>query len=654
MGCTVSVIKGMNQTSRWFFLKSKEKILDFSHFRAFSPFGLTGYGRVGTLICLLGGLMITHSGGANPVVRQIEKATPIYRVIHLINYFDTCQAITTNKQYAFKILRAIEHSSVKLRDDRLRRYVRYTRDTFARNGNGTNQQKAALFLAVGQQATDDNDPQIAAVCQHFAGQYYFLSGEYGKAFQHLLAANRAFHSVGLQNIPPVSRFMYELAFNYYYFQEYERAIPLLRKAAAHAPFSANLNIQTYNTMALAYAQLGIRDSVDRAENIGRAERNYLKSQRLATLYRDSVWIGITAGNLAALYRNQQRWTDALRAFQLDYRLGIKFGGNRYYPTSGALGVATAFINLGQLDSCRYYLEQSQKLYRLNLAMPDFARNLGDEHYLRQYYEVMRQYCQGVDNPRLANRYADSLLLITARITTRTNARQLLLAEQKLLIQKYESEVAVVHAEKDSQQTLFWLIALGLTALAGLLFRLLQLSGLHRRQEREIEATKEKSLRLEKQTVEDELQQAQDDLIGFVENLHNKNALIDTLTTQLGDFGPVFPKSLDTPLNDARQKLIDSSLLTKDDWDEFQRRFERVHPSFFWQLRTQFPDITPAEERLLALSKLCLGTSQMARMLGISPTSVHKTKYRLRKKHGIAAGSPLSNLLNSSLEDSLTN
>lgn len=597
--------------------------------------------------------MIAHASGAEPIIRQIEKATPVYRIIHLINYFDTCQAITRNQPYAFKVLREIEHISIQLRDYRFRRYVRYTRDTFARNGNGTNQQKAALFLAVGQRATDDNDPQIAAICQHFAGQYYFLSEEYGKAFQHLLAANRAFHSVGLKNIPPISRFLYELAFNYYYFQEYEKAIPLLREAARYPSFSANLAIQTYNTMALAYARLGSRDSVGRAENINKAERNYLKSRQLATLYADSVWIGITAGNLGALYRNQQRWPEALRAFQLDYRLGIKFGGNRYYPTSGALGVASAFLQLGQLDSCRYYLNQSRKLYQLNLAMPDFARNLGDEHYLRQYYEAMRQYCQEIDAPRLANRYADSLLLITARITTRSNARQLMLAEQKLLIQRYESEVAVVHAEKSSQQTLFWLIALGLTALAGLLFCLLHLSRLHRRQEREIEAAKEKSLRLEKQIVEDELQQAQDDLIGFVENLHKKNALIDALTAQLEGPEPVFNATNETQLNDARQKLIDSSLLTKDDWDEFQRRFERVHPNFFWQLRTQFRDISPSEERLLALSKLCLDTSQMARMLGISSTSVHKTKYRLRKKHGIAAGSPLPDLFNNPLEDSLT-
>ncbi|GHB85755.1 hypothetical protein [Persicitalea jodogahamensis] len=596
------------------------------------------------LICFLGVTLLPLPGLANPVVQKIEKATPTYRVIHLIYYFDTCRAVTQNKEYAFEVLNEIENVGIRLRDKHLRRYVRYTRDTYGRNGDGTNQQKAELFLKVGKQATKDGDPEIAAVCQHFAGQYYFIAEDYGKAFQFLLIANRAFRSIGLKSIPPISRFLYELAFNYYHFHEFEKVIPLLREAEKFPPFSENLHIQTYNTMALSYAHLSSKDSLNRDEYIREAERNYLRSQQLAAQYRDSVWIGITAGNLGGLYQNQKRWVDALKAFKSDYHLGLKFGRNRYYPTSGALGAALAFVHLEQLDSCRYYLDRAKELYQLNLTMPDFARNLRDEDYLWEYYEIMRQYYKLVDNSRRASQYADSMFLMSDRIAVRSSARQLSLAEQKLLIQKYESEVEAIDAEKSNQQSIFWLIAIGLASLAGLFFRLLYLSRIRRRQEQEIEVAKEKSLRLEKQIVEDELQQAQIDLNGFVENLHQKNALIDALTLQLESLESGSLAKDDTQLNEARQKLMHSNLLTKNDWDEFQRRFERVHPGFFWQLRTQFPDISPAEERLLALSQLRLDTSQMSRMLGISPSSVHKTKYRLRKKLGLSANSPLSGLM----------
>jgi DNA-binding CsgD family transcriptional regulator len=44
-----------------------------------------------------------------------------------------------------------------------------------------------------------------------------------------------------------------------------------------------------------------------------------------------------------------------------------------------------------------------------------------------------------------------------------------------------------------------------------------------------------------------------------------------------------------------------------------------------------PDITPAEQRMAAFSRLHLNTKQMASMLGISPDSVYKIKQRLRKR-----------------------
>jgi DNA-binding CsgD family transcriptional regulator len=86
------------------------------------------------------------------------------------------------------------------------------------------------------------------------------------------------------------------------------------------------------------------------------------------------------------------------------------------------------------------------------------------------------------------------------------------------------------------------------------------------------------------------------------------------------------------------------LLTNEDWGEFRRRFERMHPGFFWQLKSQFTDLILAEERLLALSKLRLDTRQMSRMLGIAPNSIRTTKYRLRKKIGVNGTSPLLELL----------
>jgi DNA-binding CsgD family transcriptional regulator len=46
------------------------------------------------------------------------------------------------------------------------------------------------------------------------------------------------------------------------------------------------------------------------------------------------------------------------------------------------------------------------------------------------------------------------------------------------------------------------------------------------------------------------------------------------------------------------------------------------------------DITVAEQRMAALSRLHLSTREAASLLGISPNSVNKTKQRLRQRFNL--------------------
>lgn len=587
-------------------------------------------------------LCFSLSLSATPFLHQLERATPDRRIILLLNKFDTSVVIIQNRAYALQLLNEVNELAKKTDDDQLARYGRYLKDTYAKNTPLSNSQKAALFLAVGKRATDDNDLQIAAVCQHFAGQYYFLSEDYGKAFEHLLAANKAFREIGYQHVPEINRYLYELAFNYYYFKEYDKAVSLLQEAARYPPFNSNLAIQNYNTLALAhnmrhYTKTGTDGSV-------LAERNFLKARQVASTYGDSLWVGIISTNLANEYAYQKRWSDALPLYRVGYDLIRRFGQTRELPDEAALRIGNVFFRLGQLDSCRYYLERTTQ-FRQQKRTRQFASNLQDEYGAVNYYDLSRLYYYAVGNLPLAYEYLDSLTVLKERINKRYNSEGLSLVNKRLLIQQHQSEVAAIDVEKKAQRTLFWLVAVGLTLLAGLFVRLYYLSQFRRRQERVIEVEKEKSLRLEKQIVEEELGRARADLAGFMDNLSQKDALIDTITAQLAVRAPTEPAIINAHQTDeTRQNLVNSSLLTNDDWDEFRRRFERVHPGFFWQLKTQFPDLSPAEERLLALSKLKIDSRQMSRMLGISPESIRKTRYRLRKKLGIQGDSPLLNLL----------
>ncbi|MEM6831247.1 MAG: helix-turn-helix transcriptional regulator [Bacteroidota bacterium] len=67
------------------------------------------------------------------------------------------------------------------------------------------------------------------------------------------------------------------------------------------------------------------------------------------------------------------------------------------------------------------------------------------------------------------------------------------------------------------------------------------------------------------------------------------------------------------------------------WEAFEARFVQINSSFYESLKTQHPDLSPAELKLCALIKLNFSSKEMAQLLGISADSINKARYRLRKK-----------------------
>lgn len=84
-----------------------------------------------------------------------------------------------------------------------------------------------------------------------------------------------------------------------------------------------------------------------------------------------------------------------------------------------------------------------------------------------------------------------------------------------------------------------------------------------------------------------------------------------------------------------QDLINFRILTPEHWEDFKTKFNRVYPTLFTKARLVNNAITTSEERLIALEKLNLKTNEIANILGVSPDSITKLRYRLRKKLGIS-------------------
>ena len=125
--------------------------------------------------------------------------------------------------------------------------------------------------------------------------------------------------------------------------------------------------------------------------------------------------------------------------------------------------------------------------------------------------------------------------------------------------------------------------------------------------------------------ENELEKKTEQLYQVTSEANEKNRLIREFEKRTHDV----PRK-DQELEYIRQ-LTQSSILTDKDWVRFKTTFEEVHKNFFVKLKSKQPGLTESEIRLAALTKLNLSTKEMANMLGISTDSIHKSRYRLRKK-----------------------
>jgi DNA-binding CsgD family transcriptional regulator len=130
---------------------------------------------------------------------------------------------------------------------------------------------------------------------------------------------------------------------------------------------------------------------------------------------------------------------------------------------------------------------------------------------------------------------------------------------------------------------------------------------------------------EKELAQQQLTFAEQELINYTGQLKEKNDLLEQLRGEI---------SKENHLSDREEnmnRLLAATILTEDDWKKFRQLFEKVYPGFFIRLREKMPDLSAADIRLLALTKLQLPPKDMAAMLGVSYDAVKKARQRLRRK-----------------------
>ncbi|MBK8610966.1 MAG: hypothetical protein IPL84_13740 [Chitinophagaceae bacterium] len=163
---------------------------------------------------------------------------------------------------------------------------------------------------------------------------------------------------------------------------------------------------------------------------------------------------------------------------------------------------------------------------------------------------------------------------------------------------------------------------------------------------ELEMTKTESelMTLRNEKLESEIHFKNSELASSAMHLVHKSELVSKIKGELTQMmnrieDPLAAKELKKMI-----KKISEDDNTDNDWEKFAQHFDKVHSDFIVVLKERHPDVSNNELKLCAYLRMNLSTKEISNLMNISVRGVEVSRYRLRKKLGLATETNLFDYL----------
>ena len=242
--------------------------------------------------------------------------------------------------------------------------------------------------------------------------------------------------------------------------------------------------------------------------------------------------------------------------------------------------------------------------------------------ISQVREMEQNYSDALKFQKLASQYRDS-------IDFSNLSKQLLSAENRIKIVKLENQMARSKERNIVILVISGLVLLILTIIAVLLIN----KNKHKVQLAEMRAKKHLE---EREKISEELEETDRDVAVKSMVLLEKETMMSKVTallkTAMSELKPEDQGVIKEVINE-----INFSMNNKG-WEEFEFRFNKVHPQFYKKLDDTHGGLTLNEKKLAAFLLMNMTTKDISNITGQTPHSINVARTRLRKKMGLANSS----------------
>ncbi|MBN1338900.1 MAG: tetratricopeptide repeat protein [Bacteroidales bacterium] len=392
---------------------------------------------------------------------------------------------------------------------------------------------------------------------------------------------------------------------------------------------------------------GIASCLQNIGTIYEYRKNYdttLILYKEALVIRDSLkqqgYVAELLLNMSVVFMNTARYERAEEKLQQAVRIFGLLDKKRFLSFS-YLKLADLYMQTGKPESAYAFIQRSIEIS----AKHNF------KVYERDGYQLLSMYYANQGDYREAwacqNRQmalTDSVFSteLTSRVAEMRSKYETEKMEDKIILLSRDNEIQSLKIKRKSTQV-YILVFIAVVFFLLLLVTFLLMNRRHLKQ-KQIKSELEKSRLLENRLLEENAYQSKQ-LTTHALNMLQKNNLLQALDNELKTFSTRADDALKIKLRDIRRQ-INRNMNSENDWELFKLYFEEVNKEFFSSLQEKSRELTTGDLKLAALIKLNLSIKEAAAVLNISPDSLRKSRYRLRKKLGLHDRQNLADFLSS--------
>jgi tetratricopeptide (TPR) repeat protein len=434
-------------------------------------------------------------------------------------------------------------------------------------------------------------------------------GNYFLTLKYATEAAKLFHKYGdeLREADALVKIGdgYEVQNNYQSaIQYYNQAIELYQKH--NDQHWANFTVQK---LASTYLALG---KIEKADSI--IDKSVIISDSLGAVQTLSEAYSIKGD----IYFNRRDYGQALSYFEKALESNKAAADSTF--------IATQFISIGRCYQSLGMFEKARKSY---LAVLPISLRMDVKENIRTIYFQLSEIYEQENNVGMAFSYYKKFTEVKDKIYNEETSRQIADMQTKYNTEQKEREIEVqnqkitiLEQKAEIQNLIQMRLIVSIIVVIFvflLLFYVFWLRMKRKRLKQEIE----------NERLFHELNLKKRELTTRTLHIIQKNELLENLQNKISEIDK--KENSGGGVYKEITRIIRNNKTIEKDWENFKSVFEQVHPTFFTKLRSKYDKISSNELRMAAMMKMNLNTKEMASILNITPESVKKARYRLRKK-----------------------